>query len=225
LISASTQAAAAMTAGRRKINVKIPFDLVDPDVVYVGVTSNNNSPYSNLAQVYDKKMDAALIATCELGHWPLDGSALVMPRQDQDVQVAYMSDAASTVSGSLSNIYVQLNLANLGILQTASVFFSELEEDGAAVDFLFEVLQGNTVAHSEHITGNTETRVDFWGFTVYNVTGLRVTVTKWSRSYCRARVIEIIPGIYDTWDNKAVYSVYHKSERRYVEQPRQLPHR
>lgn len=86
------------------------------------------------------------------------------------------------------------------ILQAFSVFFSTDPLDGVPEDFTVEVLLGGTAYFTRTVTGNRETEMQFDGFTVYDPTAIRVTVTKWSLPGRRVRMVEIVPGIYEDWD-------------------------
>ena len=50
------------------------------------------------------------------------------------------------------------------------------------------------------VTENLETQVSFQGFTVWDPTAIRITVTRWSLPGRRMRLVEIMPGLYEEWD-------------------------
>ena len=92
-------------------------------------------------------------------------------------------------------------------LQACSVYFSDDDIDGIAEDFSVAVYSAGQVIYSKEFTGNTETSVSLDGFTVYDPTAIRVTVTKWSLPGRRLRVAEIIPGIYEAWTDDILASI------------------
>lgn len=69
-----------------------------------------------------------------------------------------------------------------------------------------EIKQGETVYYTKTISGNTDSKFSLTGFTVNNPDAIRVTVSKWSLPGRRMRVTEILPGIYETWDNDVLAS-------------------
>jgi len=99
---------------------------------------------------------------------------------------------------------VQLNFANVSILQALSVYFPNADQDGVADTFTVEVLQGGTAYYTKTITGNTERQIDLDGFTVQVPDAIRVTVSKWSLPGRRIRTLEIIPGLFETWDGNMI---------------------
>ena len=99
---------------------------------------------------------------------------------------------------------MQLNFANVSILQALSVYFPNADQDGVADTFTVEVLQGGTAYYTKTITGNTERQIDLDGFTVQVPDAIRVTVSKWSLPGRRIRTLEIIPGLFETWDGNMI---------------------
>ena len=92
------------------------------------------------------------------------------------------------------------------ILQACSVFFSGDPVDGVAEEFRLEVFYRDQIIYTETVTGNTAADHLFKGFTVYDPTAVRLTVTRWTRPYRRDRTMEIIIGIYERWTNDMLAS-------------------
>lgn len=89
----------------------------------------------------------------------------------------------------------------MSILQACSVYFPKAAWDGVPEDFTVDIRQGSTVLYSQSFSGNRADHVSLKGFTVYDPDAIRVTVTKWSLPGRYARVVEIIPGVYEEWDS------------------------
>lgn len=198
---------AAVTADARRILLRAIIDIIDPDIVYGSVTSTSEAPYSQSAQIHDKVFPTSpAYATLERNRWLLNGGFQLIPDNYQpEGQVGYVSGDISGDDGEFSTAqYVQLNFSNVSILQACSVYFPDAEFEGVANSFTVEVIQGGTAYFTKSFTGNREYQIALDGFTVNNPESIRVTVTKWSLPGRRMRVPEIVPGIYEEWDNSVI---------------------
>lgn len=201
---------AAITADARRILLRAVIDIISPDIVYGDAESSSMSPYSKPEQLHDKDMgDLARYETLELNRWMLNGSFSASPDNPQDTtgQMAYMSDVVCGADGTFSPaVWLEQPFSGVSILQACSVYFPNAAEDGFPVNFTIDVMQGGTSYFSRTFTENTETQIDLDGFTVNNPDAIRVTVTRWSLPGHRFRVVEIIPGIYEVWNNSILAS-------------------
>ena len=198
---------AAITADARRILLRAIIDIIDPDIVYGTVTSGSEAQYSQSAQIHDKIFSLSpAYATLERNRWLLNGNFQLIPDDYQpDGQVGYVSGDISGDDGAFSAAqYVQLNFSNVSILQACSVYFPDADYDGVADSFAVEVIQGGTAYFTKSFTGNRDHQITLDGFTVNNPESIRVTVTKWSLPGRRMRVPEIVPGIYEEWDNSII---------------------
>lgn len=193
----------------RRIYIRAVIDISDPDMVFQDPVSSSAAPWSKPGQLHDKNMDAPTrYATLERNRWMLDGSFGLIPDNNQiSGNVGYVLDELSGNDGVFAaEQYIQQPFSNVSILQAFSLFFSKDEADGVPENFKVEVLYGNTAYYTKEITGNTATSVSFDGFTVYDPTSIKVTVTKWSLPGRRCRFIEIIPGVYEEWTDSMLAS-------------------
>lgn len=210
MISASKEYNAAIVDRARRIYVRAAVDISDPDMTFGEVESSPTAPWTKTEQVHDKNFESPVrYATLEKNRWVLDGSFKVF--QD-DYNVPYSMgvalDELSGEDGTFENPqYVKLNFSGVSVLQALSVWFSTDPIDGVPADFMVEVVQGGTAYFSKEITGNTETSLSFDKFTVYNPEYIKLTITKWSLPGRRARVVEIVPGVYEQWDDKVFASM------------------
>lgn len=203
MIKAGQAFQAAITADTRRILLQAIIDIIDPDITYGAVTSSGEIAWSRSAQLHDKDFSAPpAYVTLEHNRWLLGGQFQVFPDSAEgfDAPLGFIGDALSDADAAMDE-FVQLNFSNVTILQACSVWFSTQPWDGIPVDFTVEVLQGGTAYFTETVTGNAATEVSFDGFTVNNPDAIRVTVTKWSKPSRRLRTVEIVPGIYELWDN------------------------
>ena len=198
---------AAVTGDTRRTYVRAVIDIIDPDIEYGTAANQSAAPFSEPEQLHDKVLALdSRYATLEDNRWILDGTFSLVPDNNQlPGQVAYVSGDLSGADGTFSTAqYVELTFSNVSILQACSVFFPTDDFDGVPADFTVEVKQGGTAYVTQTFTGNTESSIFLDGFTVNNPDAIRVTVTKWSIPYRRMRVPEIIPGIYEVWDNSTL---------------------
>lgn len=205
MIASSDAYKKAISAATRRIVAKSIINIIDPDITYSPVTSSAVIPYSNPQLVMDKDISAQKIkTTLELNRWGLNGKQSLYVDTDEQ---PFISNVLSSGDLSISGVWVQLNMTNLSVLQACSVYFNGNAVDGVAVDFTVQIYSGDTIAWEQSVTDNSESIIYFEGFTAYDVTAIRVTPTKWSKPYYRARIIEIIPGLYEEWEGDTIYAV------------------
>lgn len=207
MIETSAAYKAAITGDARRTLLKAVIDIIDPDLTYQKSTSSSEAAFSKKEELHDKNFKIGQqYATLESNRWLLDGKVSIIP-DDNNIQteVGFVGNQLSDENGNFSTMqWVQINFSNTDVLQAFSVYFSNHEADGVPKDFVVEIYQGGTVYYTKEITGNTDTKVSFTGFTVYNPDAIRVTVSKWSLPKRRMRVPEILPGIYEEWDEDII---------------------
>lgn len=200
----------AIVGDVRRMLIKAQLNIVDPDISYGTVNSSGASPWSKPSQIHDKTMELDRYATLEPNRWVLDGSFRLIPEDPAKLtgEVGFVGDVLSGEDGSFSSpVWTELAFANVSILQACSVYFSQDAVDGTAEDFSVAVYSGSTAVYTKTFTGNTAASVSLDGFTVYDPTAIRVTVTKWSLPGRRLRIAEIIPGMYEQWTEDILASI------------------
>lgn len=201
----------AIVGDVRRMLIKAVIDISDPDMVFGDVTSSGSASFSKGEQLHDKTMELeSRYATLEPNRWVLDGSFRLIP--DDPVQltgeVGHVGDLLSGDDGSFASpVWAELSFSNVSILQACSVYFSQDPVDGVAEDFTLSVYSGDNAVYTKAFTGNAAVSVSLDGFTVYDPTAIRVTVTKWSLPGRRMRIAEIIPGIYENWTEDIIASL------------------
>ena len=199
----------AIVGDSRRIYLRAVIDIIDPDIRYGAVGSQSEAAFSLSAQLYDKLFTLTPYATLERNRWVLDGTFRAIPDDNGNIrgQMGYVSGDLSGEDGAFAvPQFVELSFSNVSILQACSVYFPTADYDGVPAEFTVEVRQGGTVYYSKAFTGSTESSVSLDGFTVYDPDAIRVTVTKWSMPGRRARIAEIVPGIYEEWDEHILAS-------------------
>lgn len=203
---------AAIVGDVRRMLIKAVIDISDPDMVIGTVSGSGATPWAKPEQLHDKvfELDSRKAATLERNRWLLDGSFGILPDDPAQLtgEMGYVGDMLSGEDGSFASpVWVELVFSNVAILQACSVYFSQDVLDGTAEDFSVAVYSGDSAVYTREFTGNTAASVSLDGFTVYDPTAIRVTVTKWSLPFRRMRVAEIIPGVYEQWTSDIIASL------------------
>lgn len=198
----------AIVGDSRKIKIKAEIKFVDPDITYLETTFNSNSIYSKPNQIYDDKFNIdKLYASLENGLWPLNGSADIYPDDPSDLtdEVGYQSGYISDDLMSFSSpVVLKQYLGNVSLLKVFSLLFPG-GLYGVASDFYVNVYGSDgSIQYTKSIVGNTKNKVDFSGLSVENASAIELSVSKWSISNRRARVVEIIVGLYDVFTDDEI---------------------
>lgn len=203
----------AVTASSRRMFARAVFDLVDPDAEITGVTTNSESELSLKDQIVERGSGSTdqRIATLELDRWLLDGSFVIRPEDptDREGQVGWESDGLCGADGAfaLPHPYIEMELANVSILQAVTLEFSDDPLDGYPVDFTVELWAGSTLLESVEIKDNANTILIIEDFTVNNPTAVRLIVTKWSKPFRRVRLARFMLGLHEIWDGSVIQDV------------------
>lgn len=201
----------AIVGDVRRMLIKAVIDISDPDMTFGDVTSSGSAPFSKPEQIHDKTMELeSRYATLEQNRWFLDGSFRLIPDNPAQLtgEVGFVGDILSGEDGNFSSpVWAEMAFSNVSILQACSVYFSQDAVDGIAEDFSVSIYSGDTAVYTKSFTGNTAVSISLDGFTVYDPTAIRVTVTKWSLPGRRMRIAEIIPGIYEQWTSDIIASL------------------
>ena len=205
MIESSQAYKAAITGDTRRMVLRALINIISPDIVFGAGDTSGQIAWSQLAQLYDKVFGVPKkYATLERDRWSLDGTWDIFPDDPADTagQVGYVGNVLSGEDGTFeTSPWVEMQFSNVSVLQACSVYFPDDAYDGVPEDFTVEVKQGGTAYYTKTYTGNTAASVAMEGFTVNNPDAIRVTVTKWSRPGRRMRVVEIVPGVYESWDS------------------------
>lgn len=204
----------AITARHRRITVRATFDLRDPDAVVSGAASSTQSPYSQIAQVYDEITDQTdfKLGTLEQNRIQLDGSWALPPDNPDEVkaeQLGWWGGVLSGADGTFASPqpYIELNFTGMSILQAFTLWFSQNPYDGVPESFRVDVYSAATLAFSRIVEGNADHQVLIDQFTVHDPTRIRITMLKWSRPYTYPRLTDLFFGLFEQWSGRDIYSV------------------
>lgn len=206
----------AVTAQSRKIALKAILDITPVNVRYGDVTGSTQSPNSNSAQVYNENITLGTPAiTSERNRWLIGSTFKSYDRLTLSNQSGYETSERFSNTGQHSGLSVEMSFTGVDVLQAVHLYFPNNQYDGYAVNFTLDILRTGetTPAYSETITNNRKPDLFIMGFTVYQPTSVRLTVTKWSLPYKRMRIPEIWLGMHDEWldDMFASFSIQQQS--------------
>lgn len=218
MIESTQEFKAAITADVRRTLLKAVIDIIDPDITYGAVSHSAAASFAKPEQMVNKAMNPdGNYQTLEHNRWLLDGNSSFIPANPTELagEVGYVSEALSGAGGEFSTpVYAQIAFENVSVLQAFSIFFPDNDRDGVGADFTVEVFSGGTAFFTQEVSGNTKTQVSFEGFTVNYPDAIKVTISRWSLPGRRARVPEIVPGIYEEWNNDilAAFDIVQQSD-------------
>lgn len=217
MIKSSEAYQKAIVADGRRMYLKAVIDIIDPDIVQGDVSgSEQQEGISRPEQLWDKKFEStANYASMEPGRSLLSGWYINLPADSatRDWEAGYTGAALSDWDGVFPAPQImQIEFANVSILQAMSVAFSDRPEDGVAADFKVEVFSEGVAYYTKEVTGNNDPLVSITGWRVNNPDRIRVTVTRWSLPRRRMRGLEIVPGVYEVWTGNELSSVIVKMQ-------------
>ena len=196
----------AIVADARRTFVKVDIDLSSPDLAYTGYAADSVLQPFDPEKVHDRNTEspAKIYRTLELNRWLLDGNV-----EQND---AYIGDYCSERLQEQETQFFELQFSGVSVLQAFSIGFSTQEADSIPMDFNISFLSGSSVVWSRDWTNNEEIFIAVEGFTVYNPTALRVTVSRMGLPYRRFRLNEIVLGIFEEWSEDMVSSLQIKQQ-------------
>lgn len=191
----------AIVGSPRYIELSAVVDLSDPDKKYLPAAASPAAPWSKIEQLHNYELTrGSRYVTLERGRWLGDGTFDLFPDNGTlPGEVGYVSEDLSGPGGAFSGVFLQLNFANVRVLQALSLFFPTDPVDGVPADFTVEVYAGSQLYYTQEFSENTETELTVRGFTVYDPTAVRVNITRWSLPSRRVRVTEMVIGLFEKW--------------------------
>lgn len=190
----------AVVADARRTYIRAVINIIDPDIVFGSASVSSDAGYSKTAQLTDAEfVTGDNYTTLEKNRWLLDGTFDTIP--DEVVrQVGVITGGISGTDGAFTEAQTAtINFSGVETLQAITLQFSGSYYDGVPEDFT--VTCGSQIFTK---AGNTESRVEFSGFTIASPTSITVSVTKWSMPNRHARIIEIFPGLHEEWSGDDV---------------------
>lgn len=210
MLEHSEQYAAGIVEDSRWQVVRATFDLIDPDAIVEGLSTNNQSPYTRNEQVVTRGADETYqkISSLEKNRWLLDGEWEIEPVDPTERigQVGWEGGTLTDSNGYFSQPYpyFEQEVSGITILQAVTLQFSKYDFNGYPVDFTVEIYSGGQLQETLEYTGNDKTRVVNESFEVYYPDRLRLVIKRWSISNRRVRVVRFLAGLYEEWDGDII---------------------
>lgn len=195
----------AVVADVRETYVKAIVDIVSPDMQQGDVAvSAQDLDVARPEQLWDKKFQVdANYASLEPCRWLLDGETDLLPESAEDLPDWEVGSVGLELSGGDGTFstpqFAQIAFSGVHILQACSVAFSDRVEDGVAEEFTVEIFSEGVAYVTRTVTGNHDALVPITEFKIFDPDTIRVTITRWTLPGRRARVVEIVPGVYEEW--------------------------
>ena len=170
------------------------------DVIYFSQTND-------IVSGVDYTMTPTL--TLEQNLWLLDGKGKVLDTDDYGTN-RYISNyrcGLDKVFTSPPVISVSFSQVFTNLLQGITIVWSTLWEEYAE-EFIVTAYNGETVVATKTVTDNTSTKSIVY-MDIANYDSITIEVVKWSLSYRRARIEEIVIGIDKTFGKKDLFSFSH----------------
>lgn len=226
MISASDAYRAAVCADTRRTVVKVETDVTDPDILYLGVTGSEQAEISVQEQAFGNHDSISRYATLERNYWLLDGTMDLFDdnyeRNTITDKVGCVSDAISRDDGAFQTAQeLRFEFNYNGLLQIASLYFSDEPNDGVPDTFDVAVLAGGVEVYKWSSSGNKSQETQGKGFEAYDPDTIVLTVTKWSVPGRRIRLRQVLPGFRLIWsgDDIASLTVEHNTDPSCVTLP------
>lgn len=197
----------AVVADTRRTYLRAEMLFISPTLTYGDVVGSFAADYSKPKQISDHQFTGGdKYYTLELNRALLDGKMKIMPDDETEMagQIGVVSSEIADANGEFSVPWsLSLAISGVPVLQACTIWFAGEEMNGLPVDFTVQILggDGNTV-HTEVFKEHRSSVAVFTGFTVQNPSGIVLEVKKWSAPYTRARVMEMLPGLYELWDHR-----------------------
>ena len=207
MIESSAEYNNAVTATARRTYLRAIVDIISTPSAYGSITGADQASYSKPEQTHDLTFDVMQkFSTLELNRILLDGSYDPLP-EETDAQIGYVGAALSGSDGSFETAQViNLPIEGLEVLKAFSLYFSDNPMDGVAKSVKIEIMSGDTAVHTKEVSDNTASSIVQSNFYAESPTAIRITVYSWTLPRRRVRIIEILPGLHDTWGSDMLVS-------------------
>ena len=201
---------AAITGRSRRMYAHVTADFIDPDLEVTDVEANSEHAYSQTDQLKNRITEqGATVASLEPGVWVLDGTVDIVPNTPSGLaatgQYGWISAVMCDENGAFVTApYVELEMEGLSRMSAVTVCFPEDPDLGVAQTFTIAAYSGGSLLDSVTVSGNTEALYIWENIAVNYPDTLRITITKWSVPLRCARVVSLMPGLIEQWDDDSI---------------------
>lgn len=171
----------------RRIYGKVYITYTDPMLDSETIVTASGSAYNSTPDQITDTIDSIKTKFFTLYDNKLNGTYML---SDVSSQVGWVSDVVSGADGTFTTPpYIQINFAERPVV-SLPIYFDD--SHGAVVeDFIVEYTKKDGTSVTKTFTGNTEAMVMITNEVIANVVSIKITVTKTSKPYYPAVIVEL----------------------------------
>jgi len=193
--------------------VEVRYTVNDPAAQADATPKDNGAlPFVDISEVtVDRDKNYIKMATCEHNIWALDGTVKAKPDIYEGdtgfIGNEQCSDACTFTKNPM--ITVTFSKTHAIVIPGITVTWSSTYQEWAR-DFIVRAYNGGTLVHTYNVTGNTDVS-SVVGEDVSGYDKIEVEVLKWCLPNRRARIEEIIVGVFNVFTKADLMSFSHDS--------------
>lgn len=203
----------AIASPVRRIHGKVQIDYTDPLIDQsITITVSENNRTSHPQQVADNiRTPSGKYAT--LGTWQLGDDHVLAPANPADGQMGWWGSQLSDASGNFTTPYPTLTAEFFSRPIYSLLVVGDSLQGEYPVDFTVKLYSGETLKHTETVTGNTEVEWTKEIAKINEITKMVLTVTKWSHAGRCVKILEFITSIQETYEGDDIIGINLLEER------------
>lgn len=199
----------------RTIYGKVEIQYTDPMKDAGVVVTSSGTAYDTFALQACDNQDDPSNKFLELDNGLLDGTYYLAPDTIKQGSIGWWSDTKAGTNATFGEgVWLRVDFTARPITELKVVGDSVLDEH--PVDFTVQLYTaGDTLVHTETVTGNTLTD---WSATVAthnDVVAMMVTITKWSKASACAKILELFSVYTETYEGDDLLQITLLEERDY----------
>ena len=192
--------------------IELSLRITDPDAYEdVEAIDNGSVEFSQTnATVSGVDYDMTPTLTFEQNLWLLDGSGEVLDNVGNHTN-RYLSDSICNQDKIFDRnpmIYLAFSKTHTNAIKGITIVWSTVWDEYAE-EFIVTALNGSTIVSQQSVINNKSTK-SIVLMDINNYDGITIEVVKWSLSYRRARIEEIVIGIDKTYNKSDLLSFSYK---------------
>lgn len=203
----------AIAAPVRRIFGKVQIDYTDPMIDQsITITVNERNRTSHPEQVANNiRTPSGKFAT--LGTWQLGDDHVLAPGNPEDGEMGWWGRQLSDASGNFASPYPTLTAEFHPRPIYSLLVVGDSLQGEYPVDFTVKLYSGETLKHTETVTGNTEIEWTKDIAKINEITKMVLAITKWSHAGRCVKILEFITSIQETYEGDDIIGINLLEER------------
>ena len=191
--------------------IELSMRITDPDAYEDASASSNNEVYFSQTNDIVSGVDYAMTPTLTLEQnlWLLDGNGKVLDTENNGTN-RYINSVRCELDKTFTTppvLSISFSQVFTNLLQGITIVWSTLWDEYAE-EFVVTAYNDDTVVATKTVTDNTSTKsVVYMDMVNYN--RITIEIRRWSLSYRRARVEEVVIGIDKSYTKRDLFSYSH----------------